>query len=153
MVSASPGGSVTAITASAAANSAYVEQRLRRIEHVLNLPPLLKMEGSDDEDVETHEPPHMRMEPPRFKLGGSDLNEYHGETSMHDDGQHSSTDPSPATGHNPSTEGWSPAEMRDLRRLRHKYATPDEGEALIEAYFIWASTSTGVVNRSVFLRK
>jgi hypothetical protein len=111
------------------------------------------MESVDEEVTEPYVRPQVRLEPPRFKLSGNDLNEYHGETSMHDDGEQSSTDPSPATGHLPSVEGWSQAEMRDLRRLRHKYATGEEGEALVDAYFTWASTSTGVVHRSIFLRE
>jgi len=130
-----------------------LEQRVRRIEQFLNLPPLVKMEASDDdEEMVPNNLGAGRMEPPRFKLGGNDFNEYHGETSMHDDGQQSITDPSPPV-HQPSIEGWSQAEMRDLRRMRHKYATPDEGENYIEAYFVWASTVTAVVNKQIFLRK
>jgi hypothetical protein len=142
-----------------------LEQRVQRIEQVLNLPPIDKADSPTDDHDDDDEPMGMgmgppgparmdppRMEPPRFKLGGHDLTEFHGETSMHDDGKQSITDPSPPVQH-PSVDGWSPAEMRNLRRLRHKYATPDEGEAYIDAYFFWASTTTGVVNRAIFLRE
>lgn len=125
-----------------------LEARLRRIEAALRLPPL---DGSDNSESEEE------MEPPRFKLGGSDLTVFHGETSMHDD----ATDPSPKASNHPDSGGpsgpqfdaaWTPEDIRALTRLRHKYASPDEGEAFIDAYFCWASPSIAVVNRSIFLR-
>jgi hypothetical protein len=148
-MSAITGGSMMAM----GGYNSMLEQRVRRIERVLHLPPLIKAEmmSDDDEEMAPVEPIQPRMEPPRFKLSGNELNEYHGETSMHDDGQQSITDPSPPVQH-PSIEGWSPAEMRDLRRMRHKYATPMEGEAYIDSYFCWASTTTGVVVKHIFLR-
>lgn len=123
-----------------------LEARLRRIEAALRLPPL------DDESESEEE-----MEPPRFKLGGSDLTVFHGETSMHDD----ATDPSPKASNHPDSGGpsgpqldaaWTPEDIRALTRLRHKYASAEEGEAFIDAYFCWASPSIAVVNRSIFLR-
>lgn len=129
-------------TSSGSDQHAALEARLRRIEAALRLPPL---ESESEEE----------MEPPRFKLGGSDLTVFHGETSMHDD----ATDPSPKASNHPDSGGppqidaaWTPEDIRALTRLRHKYATADEGEAFIDAYFCWASPSIAVVNRSIFLR-
>lgn len=81
---------------------------------------------------------------------------YHGETSMHEDTQ----DPSPRTNASSSVANkasvdataWTQEDIRGLTRLRHKYATPEEGEVLMDAYFAWASPSTAVVNRRLFLR-
>lgn len=103
---------------------------------------------------------HGDMDPPRFALGGEEQNVYHGETSMYDEPPQSYTDPSPQT--NPSTgshlpridaSNWTEHDIRSLTRLRHKYATPEEGEALVDAYFCWASPTYAVVNRTLFLRE
>lgn len=76
---------------------------------------------------------------------------------MHEDA--ASLDPSPKTAsssaaNKPSVDAsqWTQEDIRALTRLRHKYATADEGEALVDAYFTWASPSTAVVNRRLFLR-
>jgi len=90
--------------------------------------------------------------PPRFQLGGSDHPVYHGETSMHED----IASPSKLVGPSPLTldvSGWSDQNLRELTKLRHKYASPEEGEAWMNAYFTWASVTYAVVNRSIFLRK
>lgn len=137
-----------------------LERRLQRIEEALRLsPPARRAHGhsgsikSEDSDSEEE------LDPPRFTLGGSDLPVYHGETSMHEDAV--SLDPSPKTAsssaaaaNKPSVDAsqWTNEDIRALTRLRHKYATADEGEALMDAYFTWASPSTAVVNRRLFLR-
>lgn len=139
-----------------AAAAAQLETRLRRIEAALRLPPL-DGDGAHEAgaEAEGESESEEEMEPPRFKLGGSDLTVFHGETSMHDD----ATDPSPKTSTHPDSAGphvdasaWSPEDLRALTRLRHKYASADEGEALMDAYFCWASPSIAVVCRSIFLR-
>lgn len=76
---------------------------------------------------------------------------------MHEDAV--TLDPSPKTSssaptNKPSVDAsqWTHEDIRALTRLRHKYATAEEGEALVDAYFTWASPSTAVVNRRLFLR-
>lgn len=43
--------------------------------------------------------------------------------------------------------------LRVARRARHRYATPEEGEAYMEAHFCWASQTYGVVSRPLLLRE
>lgn len=42
--------------------------------------------------------------------------------------------------------------MRSARRARHRYATPEEGEAYIQAHFCWASQTYGVISHPLLLR-
>jgi len=118
-----------------------LEERLRRMENALNLRSPDPLSESEDE-----------IAPPRFQLGGSEHPVYHGETSMHEDIASPSklVDPSPSI---MDVSGWSDQNIRELTKLRHKYATAEEGEAWMNAYFTWASVTYAVVNRSIFLRK
>lgn len=101
------------------------------------------------------------MAPPRFQLEGKDYPVYHGETSMHEDGHgrssinHSSVPASMPTGtiNGMGALTWSEEDLRRMTRLRHKYASPEEGEAYMDAYFCWASPTYAVVNRGIFLRE
>jgi len=90
--------------------------------------------------------------PPRFQLGGQEHPVYHGETSMHEDIA------SPSKRVKASTAGldvssWTTDDLRALTRLRHRYATAEEGEAWMDAYFGWASVTYAIVNRHIFLRE
>lgn len=155
--------------ASSSSSNSALEERLRRIEEALRLSPVrerdhrsrrdsqnvgdsVKSETSSEDEV---------IDPPRFTLGGTEMPVYHGETSMHEDTHSLDVDPSPKTNASSSTANkpsvdathWTQEDIRGLTRLRHKYATPEEGEVLMDAYFAWASPSTAVVNRRLFLRE
>jgi hypothetical protein len=126
------------------------EERLARLESFMESQ--LRRQGVEDSLQEEE------MAPPHFQLEGLDHPVYHGETSMHEDGRSSTNDRPPAMtaasldlAMNAST--WPEHEIRQLTRQRHKYATPEDGESLMDAYFCWASPTYAVVNRSVFLRK
>ncbi|BEI92243.1 uncharacterized protein CcaverHIS019_0410630 [Cutaneotrichosporon cavernicola] len=160
----------TAPSASDAESAAGVierrlERRLQRIEEALRLSPPRRVrrssvksdgEGEGDGEGDDGSSSEEELEPPRFTLGAAELPVYHGETSMHEDAV---IDPSPKTSssaptNKPSVDAsqWTHEDIRALTRLRHKYAAADEGEALMDAYFTWASPSTAVVNRRLFLR-
>lgn len=101
---------------------------------------------------------HETIAPPLFQLEGLDHPIYHGETSMHEDGRASIHDlPSAMTAAShdlaQSASTWPESQIRQLTRQRHKYATPADGESLMDAYFCWASPTYAVVNRSLFLRE
>ncbi|WOO77847.1 putative transcriptional regulatory protein [Vanrija pseudolonga] len=55
---------------------------------------------------------------------------------------------SPAT----RAEDYTSEELAALRRRQHKHASPEDGEAWLEAYFSWASLVDGFVDRQLFLR-
>lgn len=121
---------------------------------------------------------HLRMktehlEHPRYSLGPVGQASYHGETSLFDDftGNAGTTRDTP--NHPPLSihphRSFSPFamlqkgqeeeemaqedRMRLARRARHRYATPEEGEAYMDAHFCWASQTYGVVSRPLLLRE
>lgn len=130
---------------------ASLERRLRRIERALDLDAMSAstVSGGEHEDAVVED---EIIAPPRFQLGGQDHPVYHGETSMHEDIA------SPSKRVKVSTAGldvssWTTDDLRALTRLRHRYATAEEGEAWMDAYFNWASVTYAIVNRHIFLRE
>lgn len=49
-------------------------------------------------------------------------------------------------------ETWNEERLSAAAKLRHRYATPEEGEEWMTAYFCWASPVYSVVHRPVFIR-
>jgi hypothetical protein len=125
--------------------------------------------GGRDYDYEHEYEYEGQMAPPRFQLDGNDHPVYHGETSMYEDGRRSAmametkttmttmpvamtSSPHGMSGTEAATE-WSEVDLRRMTRMRHKYASAEEGESWMDAYFCWASPTYAVVNRQVFLRE
>ena len=126
-----------------------MEDRLRRIESVLGLD-----SSPPPGQHEPESPLDEAMDPPRFQLGGDDHPVYHGETSMHDDVTDASfATKGASTNRSVDVSSWKEEDLRALTRLRHKFASADEGEMWMDACFCWTSPTYAVVNRAVFLRK
>lgn len=133
-----------------------VEDRLSRIERVLKLqdPASIRSTPARESDASSGE--EEGMDPPQFHLGGRDDPVYHGETSMHEvvvDPSLAALQNTISTSRSTGYSNWTEREVRAMTRLRHKYAAPEEGEALMDAFFSWASMTYGFVNRGVFLRE
>lgn len=47
---------------------------------------------------------------------------------------------------------WSFERLQATARSRHKYASPDEGEEYLKAYFNWSGPCYNVVHRPIFIR-
>jgi hypothetical protein len=81
---------------------------------------------------------------------------YHGETSMHDhmDARSASgaTISPPEAMDTATAKSLPPQRLADLAKLRHKYASVEEGEVYLDAYFRWASPVYAVIHRPVFMR-
>lgn len=132
-----------------------VEDRLARIERVLNLQHPSSTRSTPGRGIDASDSEDEPMDPPQFHLGGKDDSIYHGETSMHeavvDPSLAVRTDAMSALSKTMDYRNWTEPELRAMARLRHKYATPEEGEALMDAFFSWASMTYGFVNRGLFL--
>lgn len=127
-----------------------IRRRLRRLEELARL-----TDASPSSDTVPYPQPgqtEAALDEPRYDLGSTSRPVYTGETSMFDDRPRPSNLPSPVGArntHDPITED----RLRAFARLRHKYVSADEGEALLDAYFSWASPIYAVVHRPLFIRQ
>ncbi|WOO84331.1 putative transcriptional regulatory protein [Vanrija pseudolonga] len=100
----------------------------------------------------THESEHV-LPRPRYDLGSASRPVYHGELSMFDD---SGTRPRQSRAGSPlgvaGGQTWTEDRLRAAARLRHRYASVEDGEAWMDAYFAWVSCADGIVHRPIFLR-
>jgi hypothetical protein len=106
-------------------------------------------EGNDGDDAHSVED---TLGKPRYVLGSAARPEYHGELSMFDDSGTRPTAPASPRFDSTSPTNWTEERLRAAARLRHRYATADEAEQWLDAYFSWASPVYAVVHRPIFIR-
>lgn len=149
---------------------ASLEARIRKLEGSGSGPPSPSTSvGTEHHHHHHHNAQHAQqpttLGSPRYDVGSAARPVYHGEISMFDEGAEREErggwgrSPSPEVvrerGHRASgvEQEWSDESLRAAARLRHRYASPEDGENWVESYFCWASAVDGVVHRPSFIRE